>query len=208
MEGLKIKKTVYLETLENLESKIKDLNSGLTPGGMKFFLLYLLYETQKVYEFFAGVEKRVCEKVFTSDILEIDADVDYKEWAKISHWKMNIDVQYLREDTDFEPIEKSIWGMLDALPLNGSEQFVDFSRTDYKQVLQQILWSKCSNKQLFYALTNIIKQLQITLYNIDEKQSKRDLSLEDGEKLYKGEEIQFNLSNAAKVVNDFKQWKK
>ena len=207
MEGLKQKKTVYLEALENLESKIKDLNTDLTPGGMKFFLLYLLYETQQVCEFFVDVEKKVSEKVFTPDILEIDANVDYKEWSNISHWKFNFEVQSIPEDSAFEPIEKAIWGMLDALPPNDSEQYVEFSRTEYKQVLQQILWSKCSNKQLFYALANLIKQLQITLYNIGDKQAKRDLSLEDGEKLYKGEEMQFNLSEAAKVLADFKKWK-
>lgn len=207
MEGLKQKKTVYLEALENLESKIKDLNSGLTAGGMKFFLLYLLYETRKVCEFFADVEKKVSEKVFTSDILEIDADVDYKDWSNNKHWKLNFDPQNIPEDSAFEPIEKTIWGMLDALPSNDSEQYVEFSRTDYKQVLQQILWSKCSNKQLFYALANLIKQLQITLCNIGDKQAKRDLSLEDGEKLYKGEEMLFNFSEAAKVVADFKKWK-
>lgn len=207
MEGLCKKKTIYLETLEDIEKKIKSLTTNMTAGGMRFFLLHLLYEIQRTHEFFSDVEALVVEKKYTTDILEIDADVDYTKWSENEHWKMNVDVQSLQEDKELEPIEKTIWGMLDTLPPNDSDQYVDFSRTDYKLVLQQILWSKCSNKQLYYALTQSIQNLRATLLRIGEKQGKRELSLADGEKLYKGEELRFNLSGATKVVADFKKWK-
>ena len=206
MEGLR-KKTIYLEKLEDIEKKIKSLTTNMTAGGLRFFLLHLLYEIQRTHEFFSDVEALVVEKKYTTDILEIDADVDYTKWSENEHWKMNVDVQSLQEDKELEPIEKTIWGMLDTLPPNDSDQYVDFSRTDYKLVLQQILWSKCSNKQLYYALTQSIQNLRATLLRIGDKQSKRELSLADGEKLYKGEELRFNFSEAAKVVADFKKWK-
>lgn len=207
MEGLR-KKTIYLEKLEDIEKKIKSLTTNMTAGGMRFFLLHLLYEIQCTNENFTDVETLVSEKKYTTDILEIDADVDYKEWSSNNeHWKLDVEAQRLPENKEFEPIEKTIWGVLDTLPPNGSDQYVEFSRTDYKLALQQILWSKCSNKQLYYALTKSIQNLRTTLLNIGDKQSKRELSLADGEKLYKGEELRFNFSEAAKVVADFKKWK-
>lgn len=207
MEGLH-KKTVYLEMLEKLENNNKQLSTDISAGGLKFLLLHLLYEMQHVNAFFADVESTVQRKEYTKDILLIDADVNYIEWSKDTHFKIDIDAQNLPEDEKFEPIEKNIWSMLDSLPPNGSKQYVDFNRTEYKLILQQLLWSKCNNKQLYYALTNSIKQLKETLCRIGMKQEKRELSLEDGEKLYKGEEIRFNFSEATKVVSDFKAWKK
>lgn len=206
MEGLR-KKTIYLEKLEDIEKKIKSLTTNMTAGGMRFFLLYLLYEIQRTHEFFSDVEALVIEKKYTTDILEIDADVNYAEWVKDEHWKLGVDAQNLPEDKEFEPIEKTIWGVLDTLPPNGSDHYVEFSRTDYKLILQQILWSKCSNKQLYFALVNSIQKLRTTLLSIGDKQAKRELSLSDGERLYKGEEVRFNLSEASKVIVDFKKWK-
>lgn len=206
MEGLR-KKTIYLEKLEDIEKKIKSLTTNMTAGGMRFFLLYLLYEIQRTHEFFSDVEALVIEKKYTTDILEIDADVNYAEWVKDEHWKLGVDAQNLPEDKEFEPIEKTIWGVLDTLPPNGSDRYVEFSRTDYKLILQQILWSKCSNKQLYFALVNSILKLRTTLLSIGDKQAKRELSLSDGERLYKGEEVRFNLSEASKVIVDFKKWK-
>ena len=207
MEGLRKKKTVYLEKLEDIENKVKSLSTNMTAGGVRFFLLYLLYEVQRTNEFFTDVEALVNEKKYTTNILDIDADVNYAEWVKDEHWKLGVDAQNLPEDKEFEPIEKTIWGVLDALPPNGSDHYVEFSRTDYKLILQQILWSKCSNKQLYFAIVNSIQKLRTTLLSIGEKQAKRELSLADGEKLYKGEEVRFNLSEASKVIADFKKWK-
>lgn len=207
MEGLRKKKTVYLETLEAIERKVNNLTSNMTAGGIRFFLLSLLYEVQRTNEFFTDVEALVNEKKYTANILDIDADVNYAEWAKNEHWKLGVDAQNLPEDKELEPIERTIWGVLDALPPNGSDQYVEFSRTDYKLTLQQILWSKCSNKQLYFALVNSIQKLRTILLSIGDKQAKRELSLEDGEKLYKGEEVRFNLSEASKVVAEFKTWK-
>ena len=207
MEGLQNKKTEYLVRLENIENKIKSLTNNMSAGGMRFFLLHLLYELHRTIEFFANVEKQVDEKVYTSDILEIDADVDYEEWSKAERWQLNIEAQNLPEDSELKPIEKTIWGMLDALPPNDSDNYVAFSRTDYKLSLQEILWSKCSNKQLYYALVQSIQNLRKTLINIGNKQDRRGLTLPDGEKLYKGEELRFNLSEASVVIDDFNQWK-
>ena len=61
MEGLR-KKTIYLEKLEDIEKKIKSLTTNMTAGGMRFFLLHLLYEIQCTNENFTDVETLVSEK--------------------------------------------------------------------------------------------------------------------------------------------------
>lgn len=207
MEGSNKKKTVYLTTLENLEEKIKNLSNKMSAGGMRFLLLHLVYETQQTCIFFANIETSVNKKEYTKDILDIDADVDYIGWSKETHFKIEVEAFNLPEDENLELTKKNIWAMLDALPPTGSDKYVEFSRTDYQKVLQQILWNKCNNKQLYYALTNSIQQLKETLCRIGMKQNMRELSLEDGGKLYKGEELRFNMSEASKVISDFNNWK-
>lgn len=208
MEGLRKKKTKYLEKLEEIESKLTALNPNKNTGGMKFFLLYLLYETQEACKYFAEVENQLDEKVFSTDILNFDADIDYKSWIfRITRLTIIVDYRKFTEDSTFENIQSAIWRILDALPPNDSDQYVEFSRTDYKLALQQVLWSKCSNTQLAYALSKLLVQLQKTLCNIGDKLEKLDISLEDGAKLYNSEEIKFNFSEAGRVVNEFKQWK-
>lgn len=207
MEKLGKTKTKYLEKLEFLKEKFEHFSIDLSAGGKKFFLLYLLYEVQRTHEFFMEVEKLVDEKKYTADMLEIDADVDYVDWADERHWKVDVSTHILAEDEDFEPTEKTIEGMLDALPTEGSEQCAEGSRMEYKEVLQEVLRGACNSRQLYLALVDLIQQLRTTLFNIGSKQGKRELSAGEGELLYQGEEQRFNLPGEREVVEDFNSWK-
>ena len=191
MEGLEKKKTVYLKQLEDAERKIRSFTADMTTEGMRFYLLFLLYEIKRTNEFFIDVETLVNQTEFTSDMLEIDADVDYSEWAMDKYWQLNVDVRSLQEEQGFEP-----YGLTtDEIP------------EELQWMQPQKGGNKCGNRQLYDALVNTIGQLRNRLLNIGQKQAGREFTLEDGKKLYKEEEWRFGLSEASKVVADFKRWK-
>ena len=57
MEGLRKKKTVYLETLDNLYQELIQARS-MSSGGRKLMLLGLLYDVHRVHQFFEQIEKK------------------------------------------------------------------------------------------------------------------------------------------------------
>ncbi|MBR4923193.1 MAG: hypothetical protein IKY99_06195 [Bacteroidaceae bacterium] len=195
MEGLEKNKSVYLKQLEDAERKIKSFTADMTTEGMRFYLLYLLHEIKRTNEFFIDVETLVNQTKFTSDMLEIDADVDYSEWAGDKYWQLNVDVRSLQDGHGIEPLDMAVDEAADELPL------------EFRWMCPQKGWNKSGNRQLYDALVDTIGQLRTRLLNIGHRQTQRELTLEDGEKLYKEEEWRFGLSEAAKVATDFKRWK-
>lgn len=81
MEGLKGKKTIYLETLENLYQELTQA-CPITLGGRKFVLMGLLYDVHRVHRFFSQIESNLTRTPDVQNLLWYDADVDYKKWSE------------------------------------------------------------------------------------------------------------------------------
>ena len=73
MEGLRKKKTIYLETLENLFQELTQARS-ISSGGRKLILLGLLYDVHRVHQFFKQIENNLSESIDIHDILLSDVD--------------------------------------------------------------------------------------------------------------------------------------
>ena len=61
-----------------------ELNSirAVSSGGLKLAFLYVLYDVQRLWEMFAQVKEQVKTSNDAYELLEIDEDVDYSEWAR------------------------------------------------------------------------------------------------------------------------------
>lgn len=68
MEGLKQKKTIYLEALENLFQELTSARS-MSSGGRKFLLLGLLYDVHRVHQFFLQIESNLSESIAVHNLL-------------------------------------------------------------------------------------------------------------------------------------------
>lgn len=97
-----------------------ELNSirAVSSGGLKLAFLYVLYDVQRLWEMFAQVKEQVKTSNDAYELLEIDEDVDYSEWArKLRTFDTKI---YLVADDqahsrELKNIKKSLWGVADSL---------------------------------------------------------------------------------------------
>ena len=67
MDGLR-KKTVYLETLENLFHELTQARS-MSSSGRKLVLLGLLYDVHRVQQFFLRIENNLSESIDIQNVL-------------------------------------------------------------------------------------------------------------------------------------------
>ncbi len=202
-------KSKYLRWLEILESKLKDMKA-LSANGAKLAVLQVLYELQRANELFLQVKESASGGEYSHDLLKIDEDVNYADWSST---RLNIrpEIQRLYFDgeiahaSELQNIKNSLWGIIDALDTSKLEE-LGVDKTDYQARLQNLLWGKVDDDLLLQALSKLLSQLRLTLAEIDDAMKKRKLNLADGEKLYNGLEMRFNLWRDNPIEQIWQNW--
>ena len=158
MEGLR-KKTIYLETLENLFHELTQARS-ISSSGRKLILLGLLYDVHRVHQFFLQIENNLSESIDIHDILL--SDVDYNEWNIKLDIKFDVKAFYMpdeeEEDADASSVKATLWHVFDTF---SREELKDIpcNRTDNVQLLMGVLMNDLSADQLAVLLNESIVAL-------------------------------------------------
>lgn len=207
MEGLRKKKTVYLETLENLFQELTQVRS-ISSGGRKLILLGLLYDVHRVHQFFMQIENNLRESINIHDILL--SDVDYNEWSLKLDVKFDVKAFYLpdeeEEDADASSVKATLWHVFDTF---SREELKDIpcNRTDNVQLLMGVLTNDLSADQLAVVLNESIVALRENLLDIHTCISRHRMTLEEGKELYRHEWEGFMKGYEQQVIEDFEEWK-
>ena len=107
-----------------------------------------------------------------------------------------IDVETLVNQTEFTA---------DMLEIDADVDYLERAGDKYWQLPQK--GGEDCIRSLYDDLEDIIGQLCHRLQRIGHRQCGRELTLADGERLYREEECKFGLSEALKVAADFSRWK-
>lgn len=207
MEGLRKKKTVYQETLENLFQELT-LARSISSGGRKLILLGLLYDVHRVHQFFMQIKHNLSESIYIHEILL--SDVDYNEWNIKLDFKFDVNAFYMpdeeEEDADATSVKATLWHVFDTF---SREELKDIScnRTDNVQLLMGVLMSDLSADQLAILLNESIVALRENLLHIHACISRHRMNLDEGEELYRHEKEVFIKEYESKVEEEFEEWK-
>lgn len=206
MEGLR-KKTIYLETLENLFHELTQARS-ISSGGRKLILLGLLYDVHRVHQFFLQIENNLSESIDIHDILL--SDVDYNEWNIKLDIKFDVNAFYMpdeeEEDADATSVKATLWHVFDTF---SREELKDIpcNRTDNVQLLMGVLMNDLSADQLAIVLNESIVALRENLLHIHACISRHRMTLDEGKELYRHEREVFIKRYERRVIEDFEEWK-
>ena len=206
MEGLR-KKTIYLETLENLFHELTQARS-ISSSGRKLILLGLLYDVHRVHQFFLQIENNLSESIDIHDILL--SDVDYNEWNIKLDIKFDVNAFYMpdeeEEDADATSVKATLWHVFDTF---SREELKDIpcNRTDNVQLLMGVLMSDLSADQLAVLLNESIVALRENLLHIHTCISRHRMTLDEGKELYRHEKEVFVKGYESKLIEDFEEWK-
>lgn len=207
MEGLCKKKTIYLETLENLFQELTQARS-MSSGGRKLILLGLLYDVHRVHQFFKQIENNLSESIDIHDILL--SDVDYNEWSIKLDIKFDVKAFYMpdeeEKDADAASVKATLWHVFDTF---SREELKDIpcNRTDNVQLLMGVLMNDLSADQLAVLLNESIVALRENLLHIHACISKHRMTLDEGKELYRHEKEVFVKGYESKLIEDFEEWK-
>lgn len=207
MEGLRKKKTVYQESLENLFQELTEARS-ISSGGRKLILLGLLYDVHRVHQFFLQIENNLSESIDIHDILL--SDVDYNEWNIKLDIKFDVNAFYMpdeeEEDADASSVKETLWHVFDTF---SREELKDIpcNRTDNVQLLMGVLMNDLSADQLAIVLNESIVALRENLLHIHACISRHRMNLDEGKELYRHEWEVFIKGYERRVIEEFEYWK-
>ena len=207
MEGLRKKKTKYLETLENLFQELTEARS-ISSGGRKLILLGLLYDVHRVHQFFMQIENNLSESNDIHDILL--SDVDYNEWSVKLDIKFDVKAFYMpdeeEEDADASSVKETLWHVFDTF---SREELKDIpcNRTDNVQLLMGVMTNDLSTDHLTALLNESIVALRENLLDIHTCISRHRMTLDEGKELYRHEWEMFSKGYEQQVIEDFEEWK-
>lgn len=208
MEGLH-KKTVYLETLENLFQELMQARS-MSSGGRKLILLGVLYDLHRVHQFFLQIENNLSESIDIQNILKYDADVDYNQWSVKLDIKFDVKAFYMPDeeenDADAESVKGTLWHVFDTFSRDELKN-ISCDRTNNVQHLLEILTNDASIDNLVLLLNESIVALRESLLHIHTCISRHRMTNEDGIQLYKHELEYFIQTHESEVVEEFESWK-
>ena len=208
MEGLH-KKTVYLETLENLFQELMQARS-MSSGGRKLILLGVLYDLHRVHQFFLQIENNLSESIDIHNILKYDADVDYNQWSVKLDIKFDVKAFYMPDeeenDADAESVKGTLWHVFDTF---SRDELIGIScdRTNNVQHLLEILTNDVSIDNFVLLLNESIVALRESLLHIHTCISRHRMTNEDGIQLYKHELEYFIQTHENEVIEEFESWK-
>lgn len=208
MEGLH-KKTVYLETLENLFQELMQARS-MSSGGRKLILLGVLYDLHRVHQFFLQIENNLSESIDIHNILKYDADVDYNQWSVKLDIKFDVKAFYMPDeeenDADAESVKGTLWHVFDTF---SRDELIGIScdRTNHVQHLLEILTNDVSIDNFVLLLNESIVALRESLLHIHTCISRHRMTNEDGIQLYKHELEYFIQTHENEVIEEFESWK-
>lgn len=209
MEGLRKKKTVYLETLENLFQELTQARS-ISSGGRKLILLGLLYDVHRVHQFFLQIENNLSESIDIHNILLYDADVDYNDWSVKLDIKYDVKAFYMpdeeEEDADEASVKETLWHIFDTFSRDELKG-ISCDRTNNVKLLAGILMNDVSIDNLVSVLNESIVALRESLLHIHTCMSKHRITLDEGEELYRHESKIFVEKEEARVMEEFEEWK-
>ena len=200
------KKTKYLRWLEMLEMELNSIRA-VSSGGLKLAFLYVLYDVQRLWEMFAQVKEQVKTSNDTYELLEIDEDVDYSEWArKLRTFDTKI---YLVADDqahsrELKNIKKSLWGVADSLVTLPGEKDID--KEEFVRKMEALLWDRVGDEHLRQTLSKHLGELCKELEGIANEMYQRKLTKADGEKLFETLNRRFDWECGIQVMNDWKTW--
>ena len=206
MEGLR-KKTIYLETLENLFHELTQARS-ISSGGRKLILLGLLYDVHRVHQFFEQIENNLSESIDIHDILL--SDVDYNEWNIKLDIKFDVNAFYMpdeeEKDADETSVKTTLWHVFDTF---SREELKDIpcNRTDNVQLLMGVLMNDLSADQLTIVLNESIVALRENLLHIHACISRHRMNVGECEELYRHEREVFIKRYERRVIEEFEYWK-
>ena len=208
MEGLH-KKTVYLETLENLFQELMQARS-MSSGGRKLILLGVLYDLHRVHQFFLQIENNLSESIDIHNILKYDADVDYNQWSVKLDIKFDVKAFYMPDeeenDADAESVKGTLWHVFDTFSRDELIG-ISFDRTNHVQHLLEILTNDVSIDNFVLLLNESIVALRESLLHIHTCISRHRMTNEDGIQLYKHELEYFIQTHENEVIEEFESWK-
>lgn len=200
------KKTKYLRWLEMLEMELNSIRA-VSSGGLKLAFLYVLYDVQRLWEMFAQVKEQVKTSNDAYELLEIDEDVDYSEWArKLRTFDTKI---YLVADDqahsrELKNIKKSLWGVADSLVTLPGEKDID--KEEFVRKMEALLWDRVGDEHLRQTLSKHLGELCKELEGIANEMYQRKLTKADGEKLFETLNRRFDWECGIQVMNDWKTW--
>lgn len=186
-----------------------ELNSirAVSSGGLKLAFLYVLYDVQRLWEMFAQVKEQVKTSNDAYELLEIDEDVDYSEWArKLRTFDTKI---YLVADDqahsrELKNIKKSLWGVADSLVTLPGEKDID--KEEFVRKMEALLWDRVGDEHLRQTLSKHLGELCKELEGIANEMYQRKLTKADGEKLFETLNRRFDWECGIQVMNDWKTW--
>ena len=207
MEGLRKKKTIYLETLENLFQELTQARS-ISSGGRKLILLGLLYDVHRVHQFFKQIENNLSESIDIHDILL--SDVDYNEWSIKLDIKFDVKAFYMpdeeEKDADAASVKATLWHVFDTF---SREELKDIicNRTENVKLLTGVLMNDLNADQLAIVLNESIVALRENLLYIHACISKHRISSDECKELYRHEREVFIKGYECRVIEEFEDWK-
>ncbi|MBR6601793.1 MAG: hypothetical protein IKK87_08130 [Bacteroidaceae bacterium] len=209
MEGLRQKKTVYLEALENLFQELTSARS-MSSGGRKFLLLGLLYDVHRVHQFFLQIESNLSESIAVHNLLQYDADVDYGQWSVRLDIKFDVNPFYLpeeeEEDANADSVKDTLWHVFDTFSRDELKG-ISCDRTGNVQALMNLLTNDLSADQLALVLNESVAALRESLIKIHTCIGRHRMTLDQGEELYRYERELFAKECGSSVIEEFEDWK-
>lgn len=186
-----------------------ELNSirAVSSGGLKLAFLYVLYDVQRLWEMFAQVKEQVKTSNDAYELLEIDEDVDYSEWArKLRTFDTKI---YLVADDqvhsrELKNIKKSLWGVADSLVTLPGEKDID--KEEFVRKMEALLWDRVGDEHLRQTLSKHLGELCKELEGIANEMYQRKLTKADGEKLFETLNRRFDWEWGTQLMGDWKTW--
>lgn len=163
-----------------------ELNSirAVSSGGLKLAFLYVLYDVQRLREMFAQVKDQVKNSNETYELLEIDEDVEYSEWARKLR-TFDTKIYFVAEDQahsrELKNIKKSLWGVADSLVTLPGEKDID--KEEFVRKMEALLWDRVGDEHLRQTLSKHLGELCKELEGIANEMYQRKLTKADGEKL-------------------------
>ena len=209
MEGLKQKKTIYLEALENLFQELTSARS-MSSGGRKILLLGLLYDVHRVHQFFLQIESNLSESIAVHNLLQYDADVDYGQWSVRLDIKFDVNPFYLpeeeEEDANVDSVKDTLWHVFDTFSRDELKG-ISCDRTGNVQALMNLLTNDLSADQLTLVLNESVAALRESLIKIHTCIGRHRMTLDQGEELYRYERELFAKECESSVIEEFEDWK-
>lgn len=200
------KKTKYLRWLEMLDMELNSIRA-VSSGGLKLAFLYVLYDVQRLREMFAQVKDQVKNSNETYELLEIDEDVEYSEWARKLR-TFDTKIYFVAEDQahsrELKNIKKSLWGVADSLVTLPGEKDID--KEEFVRKMEALLWDRVGDEHLRQTLSKHLGELCKELEGIANEMYQRKLTKADGEKLFETLNRRFDWEWGTQLMGDWKTW--